>query len=519
MKNIEKIYGIQINIREQIDAEHSSFYKSTLERIMRFVNFDLDNYYVYVHFLTITNLKDKSYFGRNIPLQERIKKLTLIYKVNPKQRKNMEFMNEYGNFNFSEGIEHSSHASQVQFIFNSEHIKEGVLETKLITFLKKDFIRPDHFKIKLEVKPHPTEEFEKKLRINKKNEISPRLKRILKNKRVKENLKLTETKIEKSDKADSFTEFDLYFSKQIKFTIPQLLVSINKASKEKIKNNITIDDFISDNLNSIELIMSEKWNIYKKKTIGEYELTLIKIEKWLSNFSINEFDYALEIMGNIKVFSKTEVENMIRILSETIRTMLKNDFDDVYFFGMGESPSDSGSQLLYSFRKSMVVNESKFPKELSNIQNLNPKKLFFFDDIIGTGKQATTFYNNYLKNLNIDCYYCSLVGFENGINNLNKNAGFKKIIPCIKLGNENKAFSNNSINFPDSVRRNKIKKFAIKYGNKLYPKGSLGYDGSEALIVFPHNVPNNTLPIIWAGPSNEKEITEPWFPLFERQKI
>ncbi len=519
MKNIEKIYGIQINIREQIDAEHISFYEATLERIMRFVNFDLDNYYVYVHFLTITNFSDKSYFGRNIPLQERIRELTLIYKVNPKQRKNMEFMNEYGNFNFSEGIDHFSSASQVQFTFNSKYIKEGTLETKLITFLKKDFIRPDHFKIKLEVKPHPTEEFEKELKINEKNELSPRVKRRSKNKRVKEKLNLTETKIEKADKTDSFTEFDLYFSKQIKFTIPQLLVSINKTYKEKIINHITIDKFISDNLNLIDSIMSEKWNIYKKRTGGEYELTKIKIEKWFSNFSINEFDYALEIMESIKLFSKSEVENMIGILSETIRTMLKNDFDDVYFFGMGESPSDSGSQLLYSYRKSMVLNESKFPKELSNILNLNPKKLFFFDDIIGTGKQATTFYDNYLKKLNIDCYYCSLVGFENGIKNLEKNAGFKKIIPCIKLGNENKAFSNKSINFPDSGRRNKIKKFALKYGNKLYPKGPLGYDGSEALIVFHHNVPNNTLPIIWAGPANEKEVTEPWHPLFERQKI
>jgi len=519
MKNIEKIYGIQINIREQIDAERLSFYKSTLERIMRFVNFDLDNYYVYVHFLTITDIKDKSYFGRSIPLKERIRELTLIYKVNPKQRKNMEFMNEYGNFNFSAGIEHSSHASQVQFVFKSNHIKEGTLETKLITFLKKDFIRPDHFKIKLEVRPHPTEGFEEKLKLNEKNDLSPRTKRILKNKRVKESSNLTQTKIEKTDKADLFTGFDLHFSKQIKFTIPQLLVSLDKNSKDKIINHITIDDFISDNLNSIELIMSEKWNIYKKKTIGEYELTMIKIVKWLSNFSINEFDYALEIMNSIKLYSKSEVDNMIRVMSETIRTLLKNDFDNVYFFGMGESPSDSGSQLLYSYRKSMVVNENKFPKELSNIQNLKPKKLFFFDDIIGTGKQATTFYDKYLKNLNIDCYYCSLVGFENGINNLEKNSGFKKIIPCIKLGNENKAFSNKSICFPESETRYKIKKLALKYGNKLYPKGPLGYDGSEALIVFPHNVPNNTLPIIWAGPSNEKEATEPWNPLFERLKI
>jgi len=47
----------------------------------------------------------------------------------------------------------------------------------------------------------------------------------------------------------------------------------------------------------------------------------------------------------------------------------------------------------------------------------------------------------------------------------------------------------------------------------------LGYDDSQSLIVFPHNTPNNTLPIIWAGNKNEKEIGVPWNPIWERVKI
>ncbi len=517
MKNIEKFYGLQINIREQIDAEHLSFYKEVLERVMRFVTFDINDYYVYVHFLTIKELKNKSYFGRNIPLNERIQEITLIYKVNPKQRKKMAFMNEFGDFNYSQGVEQIPQENQVQFNFKSAHIKEGTLETKLITFLKKDFIRPDHFKIKLEVRPYPTIEFEERLKQGRNKVLSPRKKRLMQNKRTKNSI--NGEKKEKIDKSDTFTGFDLYFSKQIKFTIPQLLASIDEKKRENNKNNIPIDDFISKNLTLIETTMSENWNIIKKKNIGEYELMMIKIREWLNNFSSNEYELALKIMQKLKLISTNDIDNMVRVASDTIKTILKNNFENIYFFGMGESPSDSGSQFLYSIRKSLAISENKFPKELKNIQTLNPTKLFFFDDIIGTGNQAISFYDKYLRDLNIDCYYCVLVGFKKGIDNIEKKSGFKKIIPSLKLGDEEKAFSSNSMHFKDTEERRKIKTFAKKYGNKLYPKGPLGYEGSQALIIFQHNVPNNTLPIIWAGPSNEKEPSEPWSPLFERKKI
>jgi hypothetical protein len=81
-----------------------------------------------------------------------------------------------------------------------------------------------------------------------------------------------------------------------------------------------------------------------------------------------------------------------------------------------------------------------------------------------------------------------------------------------------KAFSNNSEIFPDSRMRELVKELSKRYGDKLYHKGPLGYDESQALIVFPHNTPNNTLPIIWASHRNEKTIGVPWNPLFERIK-
>ena len=86
------------------------------------------------------------------------------------------------------------------------------------------------------------------------------------------------------------------------------------------------------------------------------------------------------------------------------------------------------------------------------------------------------------------------------------------------LNEEDKAFSPESKHFKDPIQREKIKAICEKYGKKLYPKGPLGYEDCQGLLVFPYTVPNNTLPIIWAGPESESTITEHWRPLFIRIK-
>ncbi|MBM4056516.1 MAG: hypothetical protein FJ264_17990 [Planctomycetes bacterium] len=99
------------------------------------------------------------------------------------------------------------------------------------------------------------------------------------------------------------------------------------------------------------------------------------------------------------------------------------------------------------------------------------------------------------------------------------NAGFEKVISARIVSEEYKAFSPNSCYFPDSKLRKRLKKICKKYGNQLYPGHPLGYEDSQSLFVFPHNVPNNTLPIIWAGPDSESAPGRIWRPLWKRVKV
>ena len=101
---------------------------------------------------------------------------------------------------------------------------------------------------------------------------------------------------------------------------------------------------------------------------------------------------------------------------------------------------------------------------------------------------------------------------------------FKDVIVAKELTEEYKAFSPKSEVFANKEERERLKLMCLKYGEKLYPNAKygehpLGYDDSQALIIFDHNVPNNTLPIIWASPRNEKTKGVVWYPLWERKCI
>lgn len=206
-------------------------------------------------------------------------------------------------------------------------------------------------------------------------------------------------------------------------------------------------------------------------------------------------------------------------LSGELKKIFDNDLSDILFYPLGESPASSGGNLLYSYRKDLGLPESSFPYfPFKDIDLSGKKAIVFFDDIIGSGNQAVRFAKNHLQNIKIDKYYVALMAFEKGLENVRNNGFFKKVIVHEIISEELMAFSPGSQVFSDAGTRERIKRLCEKYGKLLYPKHPLGYDDSQALIVFPHNTPNNTLPIIWASDKNEKEPGYIWYPVWERIK-
>ena len=242
------------------------------------------------------------------------------------------------------------------------------------------------------------------------------------------------------------------------------------------------------------------------------------ILSWLDNFKPSEIPDALLILDQIQYKSDHVIRSAISGLARDVKQMLQASLSQTAFLPLGTSSSSSGAMYLYDCRKALGLPETHFPLQRLDEVLDSFDCLVLFDDIIGSGTQAVRFFKDNLAIYNRRIFYAALFAFQGGLTRLREGAGFTEVLCGHLISDEERAFTDDSAVFPDPVVRERVKTLAQSYGRQLYRRHPLGYDQSQALLVFPHNTPNNTLPIIWAGPDNEKTPTIAWNPLWQRRK-
>lgn len=276
------------------------------------------------------------------------------------------------------------------------------------------------------------------------------------------------------------------------------------------------------------------YNLY----VWENRLSQRNIKAWFNNFkgevsnADEEQEIALKLLLNFIYYNEREVKYLCKsaysvFQKEIIKEFIleghsideaKSMFSEYlkrYKFSCIGRPSESGCFILYYFRQINCLPLSFFLERLDDITE-NTESLILVDDFLGTGDTAVLFWEspiiqNIIKNSQIKLYYMVLSALEIGLNKVKANTNFKIICPQI-FGEEYRVFSNSSFIFPQEEKKESAKKVCEFYGNNLEGgKYALGYKGSEALLGFHHNIPNNTLPVIWSDKKG-------WFPLFPREK-
>lgn len=292
------------------------------------------------------------------------------------------------------------------------------------------------------------------------------------------------------------------------------------------------------------------------------EVTWAEIEAWLNNFDGSIFDkteeqlYAIFALSRYMYFGKKLVREMLKSLYRDhfyspMRQRIRRNFNGTFdvniiensyrqelestrFIGVG-NPSESGAHLLYYFRQVNYLSKELFvdlaaalthqvsreSKELViNLREQKITRLVFFDDLVGSGTQASDYLTPYLNgiratNPNIDIRFMSLFSTSAGLIRLNEPKLFDGKAMCLfELDDSFKAFDPESRYFstsPDWFDRNKMLQLTRDYGRKLWPLHPLGYKNGQLLIGFSHNTPDNVPPIFWCGGT-----LAPWAPAFVR---
>lgn len=242
------------------------------------------------------------------------------------------------------------------------------------------------------------------------------------------------------------------------------------------------------------------------------------IERWLYNFTPEHRPAALELLKHIQVFTTSDIQNWSKFLHGYLPPEVTTAGRQTRYVGLGLA-SESGSLVAYHYRSqnNLAVDLFLEPRQVIDTGYLSAesvKNIIFLDDFVGSGNQAIEFWKTLDRHLGplattLNFHYSALVAYKEGIDNIERNTGFKHH-SVKQLDESDKAFGLSSNIFP-SYAREIMRNIFRDYGVRLFPKHPLGYKDGQALIVFEHNTPNNCLPILWSN-------HESWYPLFRRSE-
>ncbi len=206
-------------------------------------------------------------------------------------------------------------------------------------------------------------------------------------------------------------------------------------------------------------------------------------------------------------------------------------------------PGKSGHVILYLVKNLYKNYTSEYiesiryynhPKDV-DIKSLTDRDaIIFLDDIIGSGDSFATACKStfnrkkngkiiQIKNewsignvvkegapYNIVLLSCILM--DKGKKRLERDFPYVKLYGEVRY----RAFAKNMSPFGGYYKMLKLREFCYKYGQQICQDQKLGYSNSQALILFAHAVPNNTLPIIWIDKYKDNGQTKYWCPLIPR---
>ena len=153
------------------------------------------------------------------------------------------------------------------------------------------------------------------------------------------------------------------------------------------------------------------------------------------------------------------------------------------------------------------------------LQDRRTQRLLLIDDFAGSGETLVKGLDRampFLRLANrrgIPIVLCAVVGFAHARTHIEEYIADQKLNAkvhfCDTLGSEHQVFSDHSALFPDAAERARAKQVVEGIWERTPGNNPMGYNDTQAAIVFYGSCPNNTLPILWSS-------SDGWIPLFSR---
>lgn len=301
--------------------------------------------------------------------------------------------------------------------------------------------------------------------------------------------------------------------------------------------------------------------------VWERRLCDASIRGWLENFDgrsgsgvLEERLSALYLLSQFMYFGAREVRVLLRAMYQelylaplfrdvrsqngmtrdcaVISRAIDSELKATRFLGLG-NPSESGVHLLYYFRQENEIPADYFVSasdivRIVDYESGNPRfelkepavrRYVVIDDICGSGDSVREKSEELLRQVisirkDIKFSYISMFALREGLNRVMDRTWFGDNCGAVfTLDSTYDSLSNDSRFLrlpPPGVNPAVLRQVAIFYGKLLWPEHPIGYKDGQQMLAFPHNTPDNTLPIFWTDSRLSGHSGTEWRGLFRR---
>lgn len=279
----------------------------------------------------------------------------------------------------------------------------------------------------------------------------------------------------------------------------------------------------------------EGWGTYRGRQVAD-----VTVESWLEQFETTEEQRIIfDLLKRIQFYSGALIREKLRIAHKSVvghlaeRGVIRRVTEEgarkmtdnilISFFG-GEGKRGQTYAKLYAdenrIYQERITSVERLGSQIEKLEDV--EGIVFVDDFIGSGRTASVSLREALepiadlvKDSDIDVFVASISGFSSAGEKVERELAEVirriRVLICDPLSDSDRCFAGQSGIWPDLAKRARAKDIVESYGREVCKRYPLGFGDCEALVVFEHTCPNNSLPILWAsGPDNS------WRPLFPR---
>ena len=278
-------------------------------------------------------------------------------------------------------------------------------------------------------------------------------------------------------------------------------------------------------------LADRQWRRVDGRLIGSVE-----VESWLAGFEApSRQRLAYKLLGSITYYDEVAVRKSLTNLFEAVKARLKKvrysskNVPLNIFVTYGDEEPRSGASVLRYLNQALggAIRSGGPPKLKAFLEESGEvgeeRAVVLVNDMIGSGNSARKEIETIIsavhecspKDGRIGVYYIAVTGFQSAKESLSTGHTLPvQVLIGEPLLESDRAFSEDRTLFTPTERV-ECMRMCKEIGRELVGEGfALGYADSQALVVFRHTVPNNTLPIFWAKAAYQGKE---WVPLFPRR--